>query len=157
MQKVLVLFTLLLLAVSTGQAQQIEIKKVLGSQQYLQDGKVLRMKDFVNQLESNPEAFEYAKKTKSNASAANTLAFIGGALIGWPLGTALGGGEPNWALAGIGAGVIVVAIPLNSGANKNGTKAVELYNAGLSSTSYFTRPELKIGSMSSGLGLSLSF
>lgn len=42
----------------------------------------------------------------------NILAAIGGGLIGWPLGTAIGGGDPEWILAGIGAGVLAVAIPL---------------------------------------------
>ncbi|MEZ5017166.1 MAG: hypothetical protein R2800_08950 [Flavipsychrobacter sp.] len=37
----------------------------------------------------------------------------GGALIGYPLGTALGGGDPEWLLAGIGAGCLAIAIPLS--------------------------------------------
>ncbi len=44
--------------------------------------------------------------------AANVLAIPGGALIGWPLGTAIGGGDPEWYLAGIGAGLVAIAIPL---------------------------------------------
>ena len=35
----------------------------------------------------------------------------GGFLIGWPLGTALAGGDPNWTLAAIGAGCVAIAIP----------------------------------------------
>lgn len=42
----------------------------------------------------------------------NILAGIGGALIGWPLGTAIGGGDPEWALAGIGAGFLAIGIPV---------------------------------------------
>ena len=44
--------------------------------------------------------------------AGNIFAGIGGALIGWPLGTALGGGEPMWELAAVGGGCIALAIPL---------------------------------------------
>lgn len=40
------------------------------------------------------------------------LGFAGGALIGWPLGTALGGGDPEWYLAGIGAVLVGGAIAL---------------------------------------------
>ena len=36
--------------------------------------------------------------------------FSGGALIGWPLGTAIAGGDPVWYLAGIGAGLIGVGV-----------------------------------------------
>lgn len=44
--------------------------------------------------------------------AANVLAIPGGALIGWTLGGAVAGGDPEWYLAGIGAGLIAIAIPL---------------------------------------------
>lgn len=29
------------------------------------------------------------------------LSYAGGFMIGWPIGTAIGGGKPAWALAGI--------------------------------------------------------
>lgn len=44
---------------------------------------------------------------------ANILGGVGGFLIGWPLGTLIAGGEPEWVLAGMGAGVLAVAIPLS--------------------------------------------
>ncbi len=43
---------------------------------------------------------------------AQVLGGIGGALVGWQLGTYIGGGEPNWTLAAVGGGLIAVAIPL---------------------------------------------
>lgn len=43
---------------------------------------------------------------------AQVLAGIGGALVGWQLGTYVGGGEPEWTLAAVGGGLIAVAIPL---------------------------------------------
>ncbi|MBK8636390.1 MAG: hypothetical protein IPN72_23720 [Saprospiraceae bacterium] len=35
-------------------------------------------------------------------------------MIGYPLGALIRGGEPNWALAGVGAGLVVVSIPIAS-------------------------------------------
>lgn len=35
--------------------------------------------------------------------------FSGGYLIGWPIGEAIGGGDPQWYLAGIGTGLVGVA------------------------------------------------
>lgn len=49
-------------------------------------------------------------------------------LIGWPLGTALGGGEPEWAMAGAGAVVVLAAIPLTSAFRKHAQKAISIYN-----------------------------
>lgn len=43
----------------------------------------------------------------------NVLGFMGGGCIGWPLGTAIGGGDPQWAIAGIGAGLIAIGLPLS--------------------------------------------
>jgi hypothetical protein len=42
-------------------------------------------------MEQNPEAFKEFKKAKANYNASIVFGGIGGALIGWPLGTALGG------------------------------------------------------------------
>ena len=39
------------------------------------------------------------------------LGGIGGFLVGWTLGTALGGGDPDWTVAGVGAGFIALSIP----------------------------------------------
>ena len=59
------------------------------------------------------------------------LSYAGGFMIGWPIGTAIGGGKPAWALAGIGGGLVAVAIPLSISSNKKMETAVRQYNAGL--------------------------
>ncbi len=37
-----------------------------------------------------------------------------------PIETALGNGKANWTLAGIGAGLATISIPISAKANKNG-------------------------------------
>ena len=44
--------------------------------------------------------------------------------VGHSIGTAIGGGDPEWALAGVGAGLIAVAIPISSSANNMGDDRV---------------------------------
>lgn len=79
-------------------------------------------------MEIDAEAFKEFKRAKSNYDAGQVLGFIGGFLIGWPLGTALGGGDPQWGLAGGGAALLLASIPLNSGFKKHAQRALTIYN-----------------------------
>ena len=78
-------------------------------------------------------------------------------MVGWQIGAALGGGDPNWALAGIGAGLIVVYIPISQKFNKQAKTAVDTFNGGLKTSSFWDNNELGIGLTGNGVGLSLRF
>lgn len=79
-------------------------------------------------------------------------------MVGSFIGTAIGGGDANWTLAGIGAGLVILGIPISSSANKKTKQAVELYNSSLNSTSFYeTKPTLKIIANGNGIGLSMNF
>jgi len=78
-------------------------------------------------------------------------------MVGWPVGTAIGGGDPNWAMAGIGAGLIVVTIPISQKFNKQAKQAVDIYNLGLQETSFWDKRELRFSMNGNGLGLTLRF
>ena len=84
---------------------------------------------------SNSDALAIATKAKSNYGAGSVVGFIGGFLIGWPIGTAIGGGEPEWGLLAAGVGITAISIPIMSSAKKKMTEAVNIYNSGLKSTS----------------------
>jgi hypothetical protein len=97
-------------------------------------------------------------KAKTSGTFATVLGYAGGFLIGWPIGTAIGGGKANWGLAGIGAGILAIAFPVASGADKKTKQAVELYNASLNPTSYFqSKPELNVVANANGIGLAMRF
>jgi len=143
---------------SNGQSEKIEIVPNGNSFGYQQDGKVLTINDIAYIVGSNSDAANYISSAKGNKTMASVLSFGGGFLIGWPLGTAIGGGDPNWLLAGIGGGLVLLAIPLATGANKKVKKGVDLYNASLESTSYLEfMPEIQLSNTSSGIGLVMSF
>jgi outer membrane lipoprotein SlyB len=102
----------------------IEVRK----NRFIQHGLVLKPKQMLEMMSYNEDAFKQMKVAKGSADAANVLGFIGGALIGYPLGTLVGGGKPNWGLAAAGAGVLVVAIPFVSSYNRHAHAAVRIYN-----------------------------
>ncbi len=158
MKKTIVIFILTLTTITICNAQKIEIKKVFGGYQYSQNGNRMTMGKLIKVMESNSEALKFMKRAKSNNVLASILGGTGGALIGFPIGAAIGGGDVNWTLAGIGAGLVAIGIPISSGANKNAQKAVELYNASLISSSFYKfKPEFKFVANENGVGLSMNF
>ncbi|GAA0872072.1 hypothetical protein GCM10009117_12190 [Gangjinia marincola] len=153
---VLLLFTFCLS--STFYAQRIESKKVFGGYQFEQDGKMLSLKDLQNLVEGNKQAFTLVKKARNGNTFATILGIAGGGMVGFPLGTAIGGGDPNWTFAAIGGGLIVVALPLSNSAYRKAKEAVDMYNATLSTTNTFSvKPQLHLITNSNGVGFSLHF
>ena len=158
MKKTILTLIFALVATTFCNAQKIEMKKVFGGYKYTQNGNLMTVKDLANTMESNQQAFDIIKKAQSNNTIASIIGFAGGGLIGWPIGTAIGGGDANWTLAGIGAGLIAIGIPISSSVNKNAKQAVELYNSSLDATSnYYFKPEFKVVANGKGIGLSMNF
>ncbi|MDG1145265.1 MAG: hypothetical protein P8N54_02130 [Flavobacteriales bacterium] len=158
MKKTILTLIFGIVALTFCNAQQIEMKKVFGGYKYTQNGTQMQMKDLVKIMESNKQSYDFIKKAQSNNTMALFFGCAGGYLVGWPIGTAMGGGEPNWTLAGIGAGLIAISIPFSSGANKNTKQAMELYNSSLNLTSFYEfKPEFKFLANANGIGLSMNF
>lgn len=88
---------------------------------------------------------------------ANVLAFSGGALIGWPLGAAIGGGDPEWYLAGIGAGLVAIAIPLDIAGKKRCGRYTMLKTAEMPYYAFSNKNSLRVGGSAGRVGLTLNF
>lgn len=135
----------------------ITSKKVFGGYMYMQDGKILTLPQIESLLQSNAESAKLFKSAKSTGILLSILSYSGGFLVGYPLGQALGGGEPIWEMAAVGAGLIGIAIPIASGVTKKMNRAVDAYNNALPSTSFWDDKELKIQMTGNGVGLALRF
>jgi len=158
MKKIILSLIFAIATITISNAQKIEVEKVFGGYKYTQNGNRMTMRDLVNTMKSDINASSLIKKAQTNNTIATVLGGAGGVLIGVPLGQSLGGGDANWTLAGIGAGLIIVAIPISSSANKKTKKAIELYNSSLNSTSsYEFNPEFKLIANEKGIGFSMNF
>lgn len=120
------------------------------------NGKILNTNQVLDLMKDNPEALAAMKRAKSNASVASVFAYIGGFCIGYPIGQAIGGAKPAWAMAGIGAGFILIALPINGSAKENSVMAVRLYNAKIKQSGSYSS-SINFGLTSNGLGLICSF
>jgi hypothetical protein len=147
------LFTVQLFAQT--RVDSIEVKKGF-STTFRQNGRNLTPKQLQEITQSNPEAKKEMQLAQSKNVVASILGTAGGALIGWPVGAALGGGEPNWTLAGVGAGLVAIGIPFSASYVKHATKAVQLYNGGQMQSSV-PKLDVKLGFTGNGLGLNMKF
>jgi hypothetical protein len=161
MKRIVIIMALLIVSLTFtfGQtvSDSISMKKVFGGYQFYQGGKMLNMNKLVTAMKPNEEAYKQIKSAQSNYTVAMVCSYAGGFMIGWPVGTALGGGEPNWLLAGVGAGLIVATIPILKGYNNKARLAVDTYNGGLLSSSNWDKRELNLSMTASGIGFSLRF
>ncbi|MCG6190790.1 hypothetical protein [Maribellus maritimus] len=161
MKKTAIILALLTLSITFTFGQTgndfISMKKVFGGYQFYQGEQRLNMNQLVKIMKPNELAYKQIKSAQSNYTMAMIFSYAGGFMVGWPVGTAIGGGEPNWALAGIGAGLIAVSIPISSGFNKKAKLAVDNYNEGLPTSSFWDKSELKLAMTENGFGLVLSF
>lgn len=138
-------------------ADSISIKKVSGSFQFYQGADRLKMKQLVNTMKPNEQAYRMIKSAESMNTIATILGFTGGLMVGWTLGTSLGGGDPNWTVAGIGAGLIAVAIPVNQKFKKKATQAVNTYNSRQPVSLSWNKSELRFLMAGKRVGLALNF
>ncbi|MBA3283531.1 MAG: hypothetical protein H0U27_00535 [Nitrosopumilus sp.] len=120
---------------------------------YMYQGNKITLKELSNITKSNPQAHKEIKMARSNAAGAQMFGSIGGFMIGWPLGAAIGGGDPNWALAGIGFGVAFISIPFALKANKHAKNAVGIYNRDLNTTGKINNYNYNIFFSGNGIGL----
>lgn len=157
MRKLFITVLVLFFSVLQINAQKIETTKVFGGLKFSQSGKNLTLKDMQTIMKDNKEALDLVTSAKSNQTWGMILGTTGGALIGFPIGTAVGGGDPEWALAGVGAALLVATIPIVKGFNRKTTKAVELYNSGVTSTSYHFNPSFNFSVKGSNIGISMTF
>lgn len=128
MKKTLLILSLAFVCAINAIAQTGDITMKKGGK-FESDGRTLKPREVLTLMESNEQAHATFRKAKSNYDAGQTFGFIGGFLVGWPLGTAIGGGDPQWGLAAAGGALILASIPFQSAFKKHAHAAVELYNA----------------------------
>ncbi len=107
--------------------EKIEIVKLPLGTVFKFKSKVININEIIQITSSNPNSQKEMVIAKKNYSMMTLFSVIGGALIGWPIGTQLGGGEPQWELAGIGAGCVLIAIPFQIGYTNHTKKAIDEY------------------------------
>ncbi|SDG46718.1 hypothetical protein [Psychroflexus sediminis] len=152
------LFLLLVFASSLCFSQEITVGQDLWGYEFKQGDQELTWKELLAETEPVSESYDLIKRAQSQNILSTILGFTGGALVGIPVGQALGEGETNWVLAIVGGALVGVAIPLSYRSKKYLKEGVALYNA-QNKTSFLRefQPEVSLVGNANGLGLRLRF
>jgi hypothetical protein len=131
---------------------------IIKKNRYYYQGRPLKSVPAISKV-LKPDREAYTKNQTSWAVQiiAVPFAFIGGALIGFSLGSSTMVKETKTKLIIIGAGCVVVAIPLAMVSDKMRRDAIKIYNRNLNKTSFYPEKELRIELMGGGIGLNLRF
>ena len=117
MKHFLLFFVLISINFSNLFAQNANDSITIQKNQFFYKGQVVGLPQLAEILAPNAEATKELKSARSAQTWASVFGTVGGVLIGYPIGTALGGGKANWTSAAVGAGLIVVAIPIANNAS----------------------------------------
>ncbi len=161
MKQIIVLFLLLIFSVGVAWSQTpgdtISYNKVFGGYKFEYNGKLLTPKSMLTLMENDSVAYNLMWQAKSSYNLAMVIGAVGGALIGYPIGTAMGGGEPVWAMAGVGAGLVMLSIPISMAYNRKALGAVRIFNGNKSGLSAIRDTGLYFGLNHRGIGFRLQF
>lgn len=162
MKKLILSFAFLLIGIPNLCAQysdgRIEAEKKFGGYRFTQNGLQLSLGQLRSIMQADQQAYAEIKSANTTNTFATIISTAGGFLLGYPLGTALGGGNPNWTMAGVGAGLIVVSLPIAGKANRKALNAIETYNASLTGNLEKPfKPEFMFGSTAGGVGVTMKF
>jgi len=132
-------------------------KKMMGTV-FKCKGEKLSRSDLHALLSQEPRAAEELASAKWREATATVFAVAGGALIGWPIGTAIGGNEdPNWTMAYVGGGCVIVGLLFASSSDGHYRNAVNAYNGEVRLGFLSSGIPIRFCILSKGVGLSASF
>jgi len=159
MKITLILCVLIVLSYSVfGQttSDSITVQTISGGCKIYQGSRLLTLSELADAVQTNDIAYQEVKKAQSTNNFSTIIGSIGGFMIGYPLGTALGGGKPNWTVFGIGVGLAVISIPITNKCIKQVKSSVDIFNGGLSKTKQPTS-EFYLGLTGNRMAITMTF
>ena len=102
--------------------------KTFGGARFEMDTLTLSPKQVLEMMRIRPVAHAEFKKALANYNASGVFGFAGGLLIAVPLATAAVGGQAEWGVAGAGAALMLVTIPLTKAFRRHAQNALDEYN-----------------------------
>ena len=121
----------------------------------MQDGTKLTPTKVREVMSGNSEALKTFNSGQALGTVGVIFGGIGGGLIGWDLGTRLGGGEGNGTLLAIGGVTTGIGLVFALIGDANVKKSVTLYNSRLSNNS--VSYQINFGITQTGVGFSMRF
>ena len=145
----LILFALLFFSTQNSQAQNtnaLEMRTNFFGSKFYKGDTIISVNQVLDEMSPNESIYNLMISAKEDYVLAQLLSAAGGFMVGWPVGTAIGGGEPNWTMAGIGAGIIAISIPISANFKKKGHSAINQHNDSITAShGHYLKPIYSIG------------
>ncbi len=145
----------------SAQAQnenKLRLQSNFFSNKFFKGDTIISVNQVLYEMSPNESVYNLMKKAKTDFVFAQLLGATGGILIGWPLGSALAGGQPNWALAGVGVGILAVSIPISINFRKKAGSAITQHNSLLTGSNKWNyKPNYYVGFTGRGVQLRVRF
>ncbi|MCZ8023006.1 MAG: hypothetical protein O9302_01205 [Cyclobacteriaceae bacterium] len=153
-QSILV-FYFLTVGIPTLWAQPIEVNQTLAGARFMREDVELSSKQVQQLLRVDETLALQFKKARILSTYSGVSGFAGGLLVLLPVSTLiLGGDNPEWALAAVGAGLVGVSLRLSKSSGKQTQQAIDQYNL-----SYGTKTgrQTTLSLTGQGIGLCIKF
>jgi VIT1/CCC1 family predicted Fe2+/Mn2+ transporter len=155
MNRAALALVLLMGIIGLAKAQQIEVTNKLAGTKYVRGEDELSARQVQQILQVDETLADQFKKSRNLSTYSGISGFAGGILVLIPVSTLILGGEnPEWVLAGVGAGLVGVSIGLSKKSGQHAQQAIEQYNL-LHTKKSSIRPTLQISAQ--GIGISIKF
>ena len=118
--------------VAFNPSKPIEVEELTIGRTFKQDGKLVNGASMVEYFEGSPATSVVMSHHSAYFWSGILTGAMGGALVGFNLGMALGGGKPNLPVMGLGAGLCGASYFLGSTADQEVLDATYLHNQSLS-------------------------
>jgi hypothetical protein len=97
---------------------------------FYQNDKKLSTRDMFTRMRTNPVAFKYFNKSRTNNTIGFIIGFVGGFCIGYELAQlAFNNKGIQWGVIGTGIGLVGISIPFSIWETRNARTAVYYYNS----------------------------
>lgn len=123
---------------------------------FVKDGEILSERELFQTVRTVPAARSKLRTAETERDIANVFGFVGGALVGYPFGTMIAGGEPNWVLSVAGSAFLMVGIPMALSYPDKLKGVIKTYNRRVGELSY-RAAEIRMGLVRNGIGVEVRF
>ncbi len=139
-------------------ADMLYLKSDFWGNKFYKGDTIYSINGVLEELAANEQPYNLMLNAKKDNTFAQIFGAAGGLLIGWSVGTAIGGGEPKWYLAGIGAGLVAISIPISINFKKKANQALQEHNSLVTSSNKWNyKPVYHFGLSGNGLKIQIRF
>ena len=133
----LLVLTLLLFGIQFGTFSQdkLALKSNFWGNRFYKGDTLISVNQVLEEMAPNEANYNLMKSAKKDFVTVQLLGAAGGLLFGWPIGASIAGGDPNWTLVGVGAGILAVSIPISINFKKKATSAITKHNSLITTSS----------------------